>query len=80
MALKASCAQAHRLVATLEPTEHRVLARIAEGYSLAAAAAVLGVSLDDAVQAKASLMKKLGATMTADLVRLGIYAQVHEVH
>lgn len=35
---------------------------------------------EDAAKVKASLMKKIGANVTADLVRIGVYAQADEEH
>lgn len=72
------CAEARRLVATLQPHEHKLLVWLVDGYSLSRAAAELGVSLEDAVRVRSSLMEKLGATITADVVRVGIYAQTDE--
>ncbi len=66
-----------RLVAGLASDERRVLKCIVEGYSLVKIASKLGVSLDEAARLKAQLMKQLGAKATADLVRVGIYAQVY---
>jgi len=68
--------EAKKRVAELEPREREVLECIVGGYSLIRVAGELGVSLEDAVRLKASLMRKLGANVTADLVRIGIYAQV----
>ena len=68
--------EAEKLVAELEPRERAGLERIVEGCSLVRIAGELGLSLEEAAQAKASLMSKLGASATADLVRIGLYAQV----
>lgn len=45
------------------------------GYSLVKIAHELGLSLEESVLLKASLMRKLEATTSADLVRIGLYAQ-----
>lgn len=62
-------------VAQLEPNERRALERIVDGYSLVKIAGDLGVDLEEAVRLKAFLLRKLGAMTTADLVRIGLYAQ-----
>lgn len=72
--------EAKELVAELEPRERQILASIVGGYSLIRVAGELGVSLEDAIRLKASLMSKLGANVTADLVRIGIHAQVDGDH
>lgn len=36
----------------------------------------LGLTLEEAALVKLSLMKKLGAKVTADLVRIGVYARM----
>lgn len=71
---------AQRQVAGLESREREVLESIVEGHSLIRIAGQLGVSQEDAVRLKASLMSKLGANVTADLVRIGIYAQADRGH
>lgn len=48
------------------------------GYSLVGIAGELGVPLVEAVRFKASIMRKLDAAHTADVIRLGIYARVDE--
>lgn len=68
--------EAEERVATLETDERRALELIVAGHSLVGTAGQLGVTLEDAVRLKASLMRKLGANATADLVRIGIWAQV----
>lgn len=70
--------EATRRVAELEPTERQALAHLVRGCSLIGIAGQMGKSLEEAVLLKASLMKKLGAHQTADLIRLGIYARVDE--
>lgn len=57
-----------------------MLVCVVKGYSLSNATAELGFTLEDAVRLKASLMEKLRTKTTADLVRLGIYAQADEGH
>ena len=73
---EASRLEAQELVAALEPDERQALRSIVDGCSLIRIAGQLGVSLEDAVRMKASLMNKLGASATADLVRIGVYARV----
>ena len=46
-----------------------------DGYSLVKIAGEMGLPLEDTALMKASLMKRLGAKETADLVRIGIYGQ-----
>lgn len=57
-----------------------MLVCVVKGYSLSNAAGELGFTLEEAVRLKDSLMEKLRTKTTADLVRLGIYAQVDEDH
>jgi FixJ family two-component response regulator len=70
-----SRAKAVGLVAGLGALERRMLEFIVDGFSLVQIAGELGQSLEDAVRMKARLLNKLEATTTADLVRIGIYAQ-----
>ena len=77
MTVDESRAEARRLVAGLGSNERCTLKCIVGGYSLEKIASKLGVSLDEAARLKAQLMKQLGATATADLVRVGINAQVY---
>lgn len=63
------------LVARVSSSEHRVLDLIVDGHSLAKIAGELGLSLQETVLIKAALLRKLKAKTTADLVRIGLYAQ-----
>ena len=53
---------------------------IVDGYSLMKIADDLGLPLEETVRTKAGLMRKLEATTTADLVRIGLYAQAEAGH
>lgn len=70
--------EARRLVERLDPLETRFLALVCEGCSLVRASADLSLSLEATALLKATVMRKLGATRTADLVRVGLYAQPDE--
>lgn len=72
--------QARALVGALDTAERELLASIVAGQSLIMAAGLLGLSLENTVRLKAKLMRKLGASQTADLVRVGLYAGCDEVH
>jgi FixJ family two-component response regulator len=72
--------KASGLIDGLGSDEHRMLDLIVDGYSLIKIAGDLGLPLEETVRTKANLMKKLGATTTADLVRIGLYAQAEEGH
>lgn len=76
--LAALQAEATRRVAELESAERQALFYLVRGSSLIRIAGEMGISLEDAVLLKASLMEKLGALQTADVIRLGIYARVDE--
>lgn len=52
---------------------------LVRGCSLIWIAAEMGITLEEAVLLKASLMKKLAARQTADAIRLGIHARVDEI-
>jgi FixJ family two-component response regulator len=71
----ASREAARQRVAQLVSNERRALQRIVDGYSLVKIAGDLGIELEEALRLKASLFRKLGAMTTADLVRVGLYAQ-----
>lgn len=71
----ASPIKATSLVAALTEDERRMLRLIVDGYSLAEIAAQADRSLEEAILMKAELLHKLGVTTTADLVRIGLYAQ-----
>lgn len=64
-----------RAVSKLEPDERATLNLLTDGCSLIRIAAKLGLPLEKTYQLKSSLMKKLNANSTADLVRVGILAQ-----
>lgn len=68
--------EARSLTATLIETEHDILKGIVAGSSLKQIALKLGLSLAQAETQKASMMRKLNAASTADLVRVGIYADL----
>ena len=70
--------EAQQLVASLKGIERQVLARVVEGYSLIRISGEFDISLEDAVRLKTSLMTKLGAATTADLVRVGLYGRGNE--
>ena len=70
--------EAQGLVDRLEPAERRLLSLVVEGYSLMKASFDLGLSLEETAGLKVSLMQKLGATRTADLVRVGLYVDLPE--
>ena len=76
----ASRRRAVDLVARVNSHEHRVLDLIVDGYSLIKIAGELGLSLEETLLMKAALMRKLEATTTADLVRIGLYAQAEAGH
>ena len=78
MALEDKSAEAERRVAQLEALERCALEWLVDGHSLIRIAGEMGVTLEEAVQLKASLMSKLGASATADLVRIGLYARARE--
>jgi FixJ family two-component response regulator len=62
------------LVASLKPLEREFLRGIVAGQSVAAIAAQLHLDRSDAESLRQSLMDRLGASCTADMVRAGIYA------
>lgn len=70
--------EARKLVDRLEPKERDLLSLVVEGYSLLKASVVLGVSLEETARLKVSLLQKLDATRSADLVRVGLYAGLPE--
>ena len=72
--------EARLRVAKLEPAERQVLVYLVRGCSVIEIAGEMGVLVEEAVSLKASLMKKLGALATADVIRLGIHARVDENH
>lgn len=65
-------------MAELGSVERQALVYLVRGSSLIRIAGEMGISLEETVLVKASLMKKLGALQTADVIRLGIYARVDE--
>lgn len=65
-------------VAGLVPAERQALDLLVRGYSLVGIGGEMGVPLDEAARFKASIMRKLDATHTAEVIRLGIYAGVDE--
>ena len=67
-------------MAGLEPGEQQALVCLVRGCSLITIAGELGITLEKAAMLKASLMRKLGAEQTADVIRVGIYARVDEGH
>ena len=67
-------------VGGLSSHEHRMLDLIVDGYSLIKITGELGLSLEETMEMKAALMKKLAVTTTADLVRIGLYAQAEAGH
>lgn len=67
---------ARRLVNQLNPAERRLLYLVVDGSSLIEASVALGMSLEEAARLRSSLMQKLGASRTADLVRVGLYASL----
>lgn len=64
------------LVANLTEIERKVLARIVQGESIKSLSRELSITPDAALQARDSLMVKLSARTTADLVRVGLLARV----
>lgn len=69
---------AYEAVSRLEPMERKVLELLVDGCSLVQVAGNLAIDLEKAVLLKAALMRKLEASSTADLVRIGILAQALE--
>ena len=68
------------LVATLGHQEKQIIACLVSGHSITSIAASLSIDPHSAEHAKQSLMKKLSAGSTADVVRIGIYARVSWPH
>lgn len=66
---------ARAAVARLSPIEAGILDGIVEGNSSAGIAGKLLLSVEDVNEARDAMMAKLGANATADLVRIGIYAE-----
>ena len=64
------------LVANLTELERKVLARIVQGESIESLSSELSITPDTALQARDTLMVKLSARTTADLVREGLLARV----
>jgi FixJ family two-component response regulator len=56
--------------------EQEILREIVAGSSLKQVALKLDLQLAQVETQRASLMRKLNATTTADLVRVGIYAEL----
>lgn len=67
---------ARHFVGTLDASERRILACLVGGMSAKAIAESLGEAPGDVERARAALMKKLGASRTADAVRIGLYAGI----
>lgn len=65
---------ARRLVGTLDATELQILHCLVRGMSEKGTAELTGIQLEDVGRSKASMMKKLKATRSADAVRIGLYA------
>ena len=63
------------LVASLDPGEMQIVACLVRGMSVKAAAARTGLPVEGLDRQRASMMKKLNARRTADLVRIGVYAE-----
>lgn len=66
--------EAMRLVRTLDATELQILRALVRGMSLKSTATMMGIPLDRIEHARATMMKKLKAARTADVVRIGLYA------
>lgn len=64
------------LTSPLDDMERGILTEIVAGSSLKQIALKLGLQLRQVETQKASLMRKLKAASTADLVRVGIYAEL----
>lgn len=67
---------ARDLTASLNELEHGVLREIVAGSSLQQIAMKFDLELAQVEIRKTSLLGKLNATSTADLVRIGIYAEL----
>ena len=76
----ASRMRAADLVARVSSSERRVLDLIVDGHSLIKIADELALSLEEMVLIKTALLRKLEAKTTADLVRIGLYAQAEADH
>lgn len=63
------------LTSSLDDTEQSILREIVAGSSLRQIALKLGLQLSQVETLRATLMEKLHASSTADLVRIGIYAE-----
>lgn len=72
--LSEESSRASALVQTLTDTEVRFLRSVIEGKSQRMIASELRVTEGEVEELKASLMRKLGAEATADVVRIGLYA------
>ncbi|MGN3973651.1 LuxR C-terminal-related transcriptional regulator [Tsuneonella sp. SYSU-LHT278] len=68
--------RAKALVDSLSHAELAFLRRLAEGHSRNAIADSLDLSTDEATGLRSSMMRKLGASVTADAVRIAIYARL----
>lgn len=69
---------ARGIASSLDDMEQEILREIVAGSSLKQIALKLDLQLAQVEMQKASLMRKLNATTTADLVRVGIYADFNE--
>ena len=68
--------EARALVGSLDRPERDVLRQIVAGNSMLRISVHVECPLEDIVKIKAGIMRKLEANTTADLVRMGIYADV----
>ena len=68
--------EARRLVSALNPAQLRVLSRLVEGDSLHSIANELGFHVAEIEQVRSEILCKLEAHTTADLIRIGIYAEI----
>jgi DNA-binding NarL/FixJ family response regulator len=67
---------ARRLVQSLDPVERKILEFLTCGMSIGAIAKELSLTEGEASDARAALMTKLDARMTAEAVRTGLLAEV----
>lgn len=77
-ALSQATLHARQLVAALTQSERKVLELMVEGHSLNSISEKVDLDLTEVKVIKASLMQKCGATQTADIIRVGIYALAGE--
>jgi FixJ family two-component response regulator len=68
--------QARRLVGFLDQHELSVLSRLVDGESTSSIAHELGPPVSEIEKARSEILRKFGVGTTADLIRIGIYAEL----